>query len=270
MNRSWSFTDLEFVVMWRHFGDEGPPRPFVYTTDIPLEDDFQRECTRLRDRMLARPDHTLFDAVRDCTRPDLAVLVTGFDGHDPHRGEGAVRLLAARREDRGYLLTQLPGRTLLHAGGFTMVQCDPLRLADMVADALPQVEAGGSGHILLPPDPESAAGVTEAHYVSADSAGGAPQLWDSYDEPDDAAGQRFLDIVPERSGSIEIAQGVSRFGPRGRTVRQLDWRDLSGDGRYVIQAGPPRTAAGVDRQGLIAAINAEIITVVRAIKDERV
>ncbi|AHH15737.1 EspG family protein [Nocardia nova SH22a] len=269
MTRSWNFTDLEFVVMWRHLAGEGPPRPFVYTTDIPLEDDFQRECTRLRDRMLARPDHTLFDAVREVTQPDIAVLAWGFDGHDPHRGEGAVRILAARREDRGYLLTQLPGRTLLHAGGFTMVQCDPLRLADMIADALPEVESGDSGHIVLPPDQESKAGVLEAHYVSVASASSAPQLWDSYDEPEVASGQRFLDIVPERSGTIEIAQGISRFGPRGRTIRHLSWRDHPGDGRYVIQAGPPRAAVGVDRKGLIAAINAEIITVVRAIKDER-
>ncbi|WP_227984300.1 ESX secretion-associated protein EspG [Nocardia spumae] len=270
MTRSWSFTDLEFVVMWRHLADEGPPRPFVYTTDIPLEDDFQRECARLRDRMLARPDRTLFAAVRDCTQPDIAVPVWGFDGHDPHRGAGVVRMLAARREDRGYLLTQLPGRTLLHAGGFTMAQCDPLRLADAIAEALPPVDTGGSGHIVLPPDPESKTGALEAHYVSAATAGGAPQLWDSYDEPEFAAGQRFLDIVPERSGTIEIAQGFSRFGPRGRTIRRLSWRDIPSGGRYVIQPGPPRAAVGVDRQGLIAAINAEIITVVRAIKDERV
>lgn len=270
MNRDWSFTDLEFVVLWRYLEDEGPPAPFVYTTDIPFEDDFQRECTRLRDRMVARPDRTLFDAVRECAQPDIAVLVRGFDGHDPHRGEGAVRLLAARREDRGYLLTQLPGRTLLHAGGFTMVECDPLRLADLIADALPAAEPGGNGHIVLPPDPESKAGAAEAGYVSVASAGGAAQLWDSYDEPGDTSGQRFLGIVPERSGSIEIAQGISRFGPRGRTVRHLGWRDLPSDGRYVVHPGPARAAVGVDRQRLIEAINAEIITVVRAIRDERV
>ncbi len=270
MTRGWNFTDLEFVVMWRHLADEGPPRPFVYTTDIPLEDDFQRECTRLRDRMLARPDRTLFDAVRDCTQPDIAVLAWGFDGRDPHRGDGVVRMLAARREDRGYLLTQLPGRTLLHAGGFTMVECDPLRLADLIADALPPVDPGASDHIVLPPDPDSKAGVLAAHYVSTATASGAPQLWDSYEEAELTSGQRFLDIVPERSGTIEIAQGISRFGPRGRTIRHLRWRDLPSDGRYVIQEGPPRAAVGADRQGLIAAINAEIITVVRAIKDERV
>lgn len=270
MNREWSFTDLEFVVLWRHLGDEGPPAPFVYTTDIPLEDDFQRECVRLRDRLLAEPDQVLFDAVRDCLQPDIAVLVWAFDGRDPQRGAGALRLLAARREGRGYLLTQQPGRTLLHAGGFTMVQCDPLRLADLIAEALPVAEPGRASHLILPPDPSTRAGSVESRYVAAGAAPGAPQLWDSYDEPAEAAGGRFLELVPERVGVIEVVQGVSRFGPRGRTVRRLNWRDLTDDGRYVIRDGTPRTAVGVDRQGLIDAVNAEIITVVRAIKDERI
>ncbi|MGH8883428.1 MAG: ESX secretion-associated protein EspG, partial [Stackebrandtia sp.] len=212
--------------------------------------------------------HTLFDAIRDCLRPDLVVRVRGLDGGDPQRSAGALRLLAARREDRGYLLTQLPGRTVLHAAGFTVTQCDPLRLADMIAEALPAAEPGNLGRVVLPPDLSTEVGVAQARQVSATDD--TLRLWDSGDEPGDLAGRRLLDIVPGRQGSIEVAQGMSRFGPRGRTVRQLRWRDLADDGRYLIRDGAPRTATGVDRRGLIDAINEEIITVVRAIKDERV
>lgn len=150
-----------------------------------------------------------------------------------------------------------------------MARCDPLRLADMITDALPGAEPGVAGTVILPPDLSTKTGVAESRYVPADVAAGAPQLWDSYDEPEDAAGRRLLEVVPQRVGSVEVAQGVSRFGPRGRTKRSLRWRDLGDDGRYVIRDGTPRTAVGVDRRGLIEAINAEIITVVRAIKDER-
>ncbi|MBO0853857.1 MAG: ESX secretion-associated protein EspG [Nocardia sp.] len=267
MNRRWSFDDLEFSVLWElHVGDR-LPTPFIFTTDIEFEDDYQRERVLLRDRLLACPDPALAEALADCKQPDISIMVRGFGGSDGRDPAEAVFLRAIRREDRGYLLTQLPGRTIIHSGGYTIAECPAVRLAEVIADAMPAVPKGTWGRITLPPDPKSPSEATE--YEPRDSVGGA-QLWDSYEEPVEATGRRLLSITPDRSGEIEIAQGVSRFGPRGRTVRRLGWRDLPDDGRYVIAPGPPPVAIGVDDAGLIDAVNAEIIAVVRAIKDERV
>ncbi|MGW4367572.1 ESX secretion-associated protein EspG [Nocardia takedensis] len=257
MTRSWTFTDLEFVVLWDRLREDRLPHPFVYTTDIPYEDDFQREFVRVRDRLLSVPDPALDEALRDIARPDIAIRVLGVSGTTPDDPAGALRLLATRRESRGHLLTQLPGRTLEHSGGFTIVECDALRLADVVADALPECPAGQGPPLSLsaPAEPDEESDV---------------RLWDSHDEPVDARANAFLNVGPERAGVIEIAQGISRFGPRGRTVRHLHWRDHPDDGRYVITPGQPALARGADRAGLVAAINTELVAVVRAIKDERV
>ncbi|WP_405179633.1 ESX secretion-associated protein EspG [Nocardia sp. NBC_01377] len=253
MTPRWSFTDLEFVVRWQRLREDPLPHPFVFTTDIPYEDDFQRERVRVLDRSLTAPDPDLDAALEDIARPDIAIRVHGADPSDPAAG---IRLLAVRREVRGYLLTQLPGRTVDHSAGFTITECDALRLADMVVDALPEVGAGSFESLALP--------------SAVDDFEAPAQLWDSFDETPDARARRFLHTVPERIGIIEIAQGISRFGPKGRIIRWLQWRDLPDDGRHVVTVGPSATATAVDRAGLIAAINAELVTVVRAIKDERV
>ncbi|WP_040794554.1 ESX secretion-associated protein EspG [Nocardia higoensis] len=261
MTPRWSFTDLEFVVLWQRLREDPLPHPFMFTSDIPYEDDFQRARVQVAERLRAMPDPALDAALEDVARPDIAIRVRGFDGADPSNPTASIRLLAARRESRGYLLTQLPGRTIDHSAGFTVAEGEAVRLADMVADALPDAPAGDYEPFTLPSGPGSG---------PADEFEAPTRLWDSYDEPPDARGRKFLSTVPERIGVIEIAQGMSRFGPKGRVVRLLHWRDLPGDGRHVITAGPPVTAAGVDRQRLIAAINAELVTVVRAIRDERV
>lgn len=260
MTPRWSFPDLEFVVRWQRLREDSLPHPFVFTTDIAYEDDFQRARVRMLDRVLAEPDPALDAALADIARPDIVLRVRGVDGHDPANPAASIRLLAARRESRGYLLTQLPGRTVDHSAGFTLTECDAVRLADLVADALPAAAAGRGGAFTLPD--EGASDPADEWEVTS-------RLWDGYDETPEVRARRFVNTTPERVGVIEIAQGISRFGPKGRSVRWLQWRDLPGDGRHVVTAGPPVTVAAADRQGVIAAINTELITVVRAIKDER-
>ncbi|WP_328409261.1 ESX secretion-associated protein EspG [Nocardia sp. NBC_00403] len=260
MSRIWKFTDLEFVVLWEQMREDVMPRPFVFTTDIPLEEDYQRELHRIRERLRYTIDPAVPQLMMDIARPDLSVLVRGIDGKNPDNPEGSIRMIAARREDRGYLLTQLPGRTVHHSEGFTITECDVLRLADVVVAALPKAPAGKQNRVTLrvPPD-----------HDGMDHGYGESGLWDSHEDTDDAHSQRFLTTVPATVGGIEVCQGISRFGPRGRVARYLEWRDLPDDGRYVITQDTPPIAIPVDAKQLTAQINAEITFVVRAIRDDR-
>ncbi|WP_019926178.1 ESX secretion-associated protein EspG [Nocardia sp. BMG111209] len=262
MNRTWNFTDLEFVVLWAELRENRLPRPFMFTTDIRYASDYRRERDRIRERLQRTADPAVHEVLRDVARPDIAIAVRGMDGVEPTNPAASVRLLATRRADRGYLLTQLPGRTVDHAAGFTVTECDPLRLADVIADALPEQPAGRSGPFTVVPSQGPDA---------MDHGYGRSGLWDSAaaEHSGAASAERLLRIVPDRVGLVEIAQGITSFGPRGRTVRRLEWRDLPDDGRYVVSPGPPVTVTGADRRGLIAAINAETAVVVRAIRDEK-
>jgi hypothetical protein len=265
MNRTWRFTDLEFVALWSRTGDDSLPAPFVFVTDLPYEEDVQRELRSIRARWRSTADPAFDQICDDVLNPDLTVLVRGSDGKDRQNPKGSIRRLAVRREERGYLLTQLPGRTHEHSVGFIVTECDPLSLADVVVAELPKVEAGTRSSVTLPMPQESrevAGGEMEHDY-------GSSALWDSFEDTDQKLAEQFAQTVPAHYGYVGVRQGRSAFGPRGRLTRWLEWRDLPDDGRYVIGADPPPVAKPADAKRFVVMINVEIATVIRAIKDER-
>src|SRR5690606_32433785 len=92
MTARWRFSDLEFVVRWQRLREDPLPHPFMFTTDIAHEDDYQRELRKVADRLRATPDPALDAALEDIARPDIAILVRGSDGFDPANPEASIRL----------------------------------------------------------------------------------------------------------------------------------------------------------------------------------
>ncbi|WP_040774452.1 ESX secretion-associated protein EspG [Nocardia pneumoniae] len=260
MNRTWRFTDLEFDALWSRARADSLPRPFATVTDIPYEEDYQRELHRIREQWRFTGDPAFDQICADVVEPDLSLIVRGIDGQDSQNPKGSIRKLAVRRKDRGYLLTQLPGRTVEHSGGFTVTECDPLSLASVVVAELPDVGAGKRGRVTLPMPKEDS---------EMDHSYGASELWDSFEDTNQQAAEWFQSAVPTTLGAIGVCQGISVYGPRGRVSRWLEWRDLPDDGRYVIGADLPPVAEPADAKRFTAMINAEIATVIRVIKDER-
>ncbi|MGO4649489.1 ESX secretion-associated protein EspG [Nocardia sp. 2YAB30] len=261
MRRIWRFTDIEFVVLWQPLKEDFLPKPFVFTSRIPRYTDYLRELRETSERLGATMDPAFDDVLDVVARPDIRVVVRGVDGKNPQNPKGSIRLLAVRRGEQAYLLTQLPGETLGHSGGFTVAECDPLRLADAVVAELPAVAAGRQGEIVL-------VGGADAG-DDTDYAYGRSQLWDPVEDMVHSRADRFLRSAVTSVGGIEISQGTSRFGPRGRVSRVLGWRDLDGDGRYAISADTPPVAVAADSKRLVTMINAQVVVIIRAIKDER-
>ncbi|MGW0250975.1 ESX secretion-associated protein EspG [Nocardia goodfellowii] len=262
MNRTWKFTDLEFMALWSRIKGANLPQPFTFISDLPTHEGYLRELRSIRESWRAAEDHGRSRMAEDVLSPDLGLVVRALDPSDHRRIESRIRWLAVRREDRGYLVKQLPGRTFEHAGGFTVTECDPLALARAVVAQLPVVQAGKSGPIKL-----SMSGDDEM-----DDSVGTSGLWDDpYGASSSAsvAAEKFESAVPALKGTIEVFQGRSIFGPRGETRRLIEWRDLSDDGRYVIAPAAPPIAQPADAARFTAMINAEIAIIIRAIKDER-
>ncbi len=259
MNRVWKFTDLEYYTLWRSARDEGLPFPFYFATNIQSADVFRREMNQTREQ-LARTLGNSFDAVLETiVDPDLRIAVNGWDERAPRDPQTLVRLIGVRRGDRGCLVTQLPGESYWHAGGFVVTECDAITLADAVVDAMPQADAGGRSQILLTRRPQT----DEMDYAFGRSA-----VQDSYDGSITDQAQQFLDAGLHSTGSIDVVQGRSMFGPRGITKFRLEWRDLDNDGRYAID--PENSmAVAIGRERLITMINTKVAAVVQAIKDER-
>ncbi|WP_405489172.1 ESX secretion-associated protein EspG [Nocardia sp. NBC_00511] len=260
MTAALRFDDLEFVVLWEQATGEPMPAPFVFTSKTEMYYDFLREKREVLEQLDARwtdPFDLLSNAM---VEPDVRITVNGFDGRDRQRADGRVRMMGLRRGTYGYLIQQTPGETYLHSGGFTVTECDPIALADAIVSALPEAEPGSRGDVVLPDsagpqnnDVEYSRSIVDD--ISVDSM--------------DRRALSFLNAPMAYMGTIEIVQGYSKFGPRGITTRQLDWRDVQDDGRYVIGGEPPYVATPADAKRMVAAINGRVAAVIQAIREER-
>ncbi|MGQ4597253.1 ESX secretion-associated protein EspG [Nocardia sp. R6R-6] len=263
MSRTWKFTDIEFVALWSRTRADTLPRPFTFVTDIPDYDDFQRELRAHREQLKANADPDFDQLCDDLLNPDLSLEVRGGSGSKWTDAKHTIRLRAVRRDSRGYLATQLPGKTYDASGGFTITECDPLALAAVVVAALPKVEAGTRKNVTLPL-PDSSRTEDEMDHSFGESS-----LWDSFEDSNSTRAEQFEQMEPITFGYILVSQGRSAFGPRGRMRSLLRWRDLLDDGRYVIGPELPPVAQAADDKKFTAVINKEIAKVVQMIKDER-
>lgn len=261
MKRTWKLTDVEFFALWDELNEGVVPAPFFFSTDTESGIAFEREVFEARQELRSRHDFDMREVLTAIADPDLRIVISGADSDEPMKPTGLVRILAVRRGDRGYIVTQLPGRTYWHSGGYVITECDPLRLADAAVDALPEYEAGRSGEIVL--STRDSGGEMDYSY-------GRSSVRDSFADTEPDRARLFLERAAKRTGTIEVVQGRSRFGPRGVTRYRLEWRDLADDGRYVIDDRNPPVAIPVDSRQLVAVTNARVAAVIRAIKDERV
>ncbi len=92
---------------------------------------------------------------------------------------------------------------------------------------------------------------------------------DASGEGADPETEEFLSAPTHSAGVVEIEQGTAVFGPQGIARRRLEWRDLEGDGRYLIDAQHPPTASGAGARQVREMIDIEIAQVVQVIDDER-
>ncbi|WP_330178925.1 ESX secretion-associated protein EspG [Nocardia sp. NBC_01503] len=253
MTRSWRFSEAGFSVLWKDLTGDRLPAPFLYTSTAATQREYRIEQEEARDRVRDSADHVVNEIVGVVSSPDLYLTVRGGSQADP---ASLIRMRAARKGGRGYLVTQLPGESIYHRGGYTVVECDPLRLADAIVAALPAVEPGTGGDIVL-----ASAGDGYEYVESRSSVVVA-------DDSVDARAAWFSRMPLAASGQVQIVQGSSVFGPRGIRQYTVGWRDLDGDGRYVI-TDRPATALASDSDRFVSVLNSQIAQVIRAIKEER-
>lgn len=259
MTTSWRFTDDELYAVWQGQTEESLPAPLFYTCRNPSWVSYTQQLTEIRERLRDQVNPE-FVGVLECIRnADIRIELQGWSGHDKRDPAASIRIAGARQAGRGFMVEQEPGETIGHAKSFTVTEFDALELGRRIADALPPVDAGGQGDIVLTDRTQS-----EQDYYFGQSIVG-----DSMTTSSPARSKAFLAAPCVRAGVIEVIQGQSKFGPRGILRHRLDWRDLEEDGRYLIADGTPRTAFSVDVSRMTSLINSRIADVVRAIKDER-
>ncbi|RJO75100.1 ESX secretion-associated protein EspG [Nocardia panacis] len=257
---SWRLTDLEFAAAWAELREDYMPSPLTYSAHTGDHDEHERQMFRaraeLRDRLGAEEFPYL---LREIAHPDIRVSVRGLNGRDAENPNGCVRVLATRKGSRAFLIEQHMGGTIWAATGFTITEYPAPDLAAAIVAALPTAAAGRQPDVVLD-DPRDSG----LDYEYSQS-----MVYDNFEDGISARATWFDNATVETVGTIELAQAYSRFGPRGITRHTLHWRDLADDGRYAIVGDHPTVAVGANAKRMVSLINSGLITLVRAIRDDR-
>ncbi len=258
----WTLTDLEFKVLCdtRFFGLV--PAMFSITSRIPYMDEYEREWRRTRADLESRGD-SAFEAIVDTmVLPEVLVGGEVWEDDDFDNPAKRVRFYAGRLGSRGFLVTQIPGETLNHANGFTITAVDPRALGDTVVRLMPPAEPGRRGPI------EINIGGAGARPSGGGSIGFMGSMVADDDDDYGLTSSVFFDIPADYCGTVRLTQGRSKFGPRGRISVARLWRDLPGDGRYVmpLEDSAP-VAIGMGSAGLADWIDTEAELILERMSD---
>ncbi|MEU1985503.1 ESX secretion-associated protein EspG [Nocardia sp. NPDC019395] len=244
--RRWTFTDLEFKVLCDEFRRGKLPKPFTFTSRIRFAADYDAERERIRRALRTRSDRAFEEMVGAISRPELIVVARGWDEGDARMPEACTFVHAVRQGARGYVITQRPGETVQHSRGFDVVECTAQVLADSVAGLLP------------PMGPGTQPGFTVESETTAPRAG------------DHAAqSSAFFGTPAAGTGYLRVLQSRLHFRLPGIVQTSAVWRDLPGDGRYLIQSdGPRSTVTGVGRRELSGWIDGWITQITARLEAE--
>ncbi|WP_433193043.1 ESX secretion-associated protein EspG [Nocardia sp. CA-107356] len=249
MTQQWKFTCLEFLVLCDRYRAGSLPQPlwFESTEDVMVHEMEARRRVVWED--LQRRLDGSFDGVIEVLRaPELYVRVRGWDEQSRDDMDKRLHVHVARSGALGYAFAQVPGNLTYDSPMVAVTECDPNTLAATVVKALPTVEAGQMPDIPIVTDP--AEHVTPAWRDSL--------IWDNVDDRPVAQTQRFFRQRADLTGSIMVVQGRSKYGPRGIHETKMLWRDMPGDGRYVMSLDEAPVAVGTSRRQLAARIDRDI------------
>lgn len=233
--RRWLFTDIEFKVLCDDFRRGKLPKPFTFTSRIRSADAYAAAREQARRGLAARWDPADDEMIGTIARPDVIVVARGWDERHPKLPHSCTFVHAVRRGSRGYVIRQRIGETVQHSCGFDVIECPATELAAAVTGLLPVAGAG-----------------TRPEFVVASGA-----------EPDTGAESRaFFDTPATGTGYLRVLQSRLHFRLPGIIQTSAVWRDLPGDGRYLIRSeGASQTVTGMDHGQLTGWIDGWIDTI---------
>lgn len=255
MERQWTLTGLEFVLLWEDLRELSLPAPFTFLSDIDSAVESEREIHWTREHLRRVDNYGLEDVLDIVAKPDLRMILHAWDPRWPDDPATHIRLHAVRRAHRTYLLEQVPGRTVQHSGGFIITEAGYLTVAEQMVQRLPAQEGGSLSVVSLAP-----ADFSDDHMRRASVR----------EETEDAGVRTATELLQSPhglTGYVEAVQGLTPLGPRYRVWRRLWLFDLIGDGRYIVSPGG--VATGADFRKVVDGINRLAAEVIAAIKEQR-
>ncbi|MEV0252262.1 ESX secretion-associated protein EspG [Nocardia sp. NPDC050712] len=248
MTQTWKFTDLEFDVLCDRLAKHHIPTPLTYLVRHQWMHEYELDAIQTWERVSNTIDPALREFFRILVRPEISVLLRGwYDGNDEDPKKW-IRARAVRSGMHGFIVSQIPGETRGHSGGYIVTECGPRGLAQAVVDLLPPNVEGGR-HRSIPIVVKQIEGSEHHGYTGS---------WVSEETDSDVTSRssEFFASPADRTGVIAIYQGHSKFGPRGLMEKFLYWRDLPDDGRYVIELpSSSPVAVGMGKKAVLSKLD---------------
>ncbi|MEU1430699.1 ESX secretion-associated protein EspG [Nocardia sp. NPDC005746] len=243
---NWELTHEEFKVLCNRYLDGWLPPPLTYSSRIPTFDAYESELSRVEAELRDRLDAGLNIPFDTLANPEVFVVLGSWCDSDFENPAKQVRIHAARRGWHAVMVIQHMGETIYHSTGYTLIECDPDALSMLMVGELPDTVAASGSPLPMVFDPPE----RDPYEIRQSVA------FDSFDDTLEVRSRAFWSRTAERSGVIRVVQGRSIYGPRGRLMTSAFWRDVVGEGRYLIEVDESDTRAmGADSTMLAQSID---------------
>lgn len=230
MTGAWSFTALEFDVLWRLLGRDRLPYPLVHRGDAATEAGYRAARRAATQRIVPRLSDTLHEVLSVLFAPVVRIEVFGVN-------EDAIRVHGAVRSGVGVIARQLPGIDLDSGGDVRITVVPASGLAAAIVAALPPAGRGaGPGVQARPAGAQSGSLLRRAGRLDADEAR-----------------RRFFDRPRIAVGEVGVLPGTALDWRPSGDGAVVHWTDVA-DGRYLVRGvgGDEATAAPVSGEEFAA------------------
>lgn len=251
-------TSLEVVVLWELMSRDRLPFPLTHWPTHQYEEDYRRAKRETAQRLLAylpADGQQLWEAA---VNPDIRISAAGEAPDDETDMSAVTRVVGLRREGYAVVLVQQPGDRIERGGDVDVYQTDVTGLAGAVIDHLPKAERGKQGEVrILSPQRDG----TDHNY-------GSSSVLESADLPGRRS-ERWRNAKATQRGDLRIEPGSGAHWIQDRQGYLVRWRDLAGDGRYLIEPGADPVAIPVDNKAFETFVNHRVVELVRRIRENR-
>ncbi|NLG55155.1 MAG: ESX secretion-associated protein EspG [Rhodococcus sp.] len=217
MGGYWGLTATQFAALWRGTGQDRLPYPFRIVSQAATAAEHESIQRAERDRFADPEFDVLQAALLILAEPELRIEISGhLVAEDSGRQRGTrvpLRMMGAVQRGYGLVAVQHPDVDG-HSGNIVMRGCEPYDIPRQLIAQLPDVDAGRARPVTIRRN--------------------SSQLPATID-PAIAQSRRDFEGVLNR---VESSQGVVTVHRGSRLdshrVGGVAWRDIIGDGRYLI------------------------------------
>lgn len=250
-------TSLELVVLWELMSDDRLPFPLTHSPDQQYEDEYRQAKKETAQRLLHILPADAQQLWEAAVNPDIVIWAAG-QAPDENDMAAVTRIVGLRREGYAMVLVQQPGERIERAGDIDVYETDVAGLAKAVIGRLPKAERGRQGEVqILSQQPD---GMDYGH--------GSSSVLEAADTPQQRS-DRWRNAQATHFGELKVEPGSGAHWIQDRRGYLVRWRDLAGDGRYLIEPKPNPVAVAVDDNAFETFVNHRVVELVRRIRENR-